>query len=139
MTAVKLGARVIERHFTLDKTLKGNDHSCSLNPDELAQLVREIRLIEDTNDFHVDDSIALGSYEKNVQDSERECIKKLGKTLVAARNVRQGAVLGPEDVGVKVAEPKGIPCKYFDDVVGMKAVQGLFKDDSLLWEHVCPR
>lgn len=70
MAAVALGAKVLERHITLDKTWKGSDHSASLEPGELAELVRSVRLVER----------ALGSPTKQLLPCEMACNEKVGST-----------------------------------------------------------
>ncbi len=72
--AVGLGARIIERHFTLDRTMKGGDHAASLEPQGFSKMVRDIRHTEQ----------ALGGFEKNVQESELPVFKKLAKSIVSA-------------------------------------------------------
>lgn len=68
MAAVALGAKVLERHITLDKTWKGSDHSASLEPGELAELVRSVRLVER----------AMGSPTKQLLPCEMACNEKVG-------------------------------------------------------------
>lgn len=68
MAAVAMGAKVVERHVTLDKTWKGNDHEASLEPSELAELVRAIRLAE----------TAMGSPVKQMLPCEKNCHDKVG-------------------------------------------------------------
>ncbi|XP_022660290.1 sialic acid synthase-like [Varroa jacobsoni] len=95
--AVAREAKIIERHFTLDKQLKGSDHQCSLNPQEMAEMVKQIRQLE----------LALGSAHKTFLDCERPCFAKLGKSLVASRDICQGEVFTIEHLRVKVVEPHG--------------------------------
>lgn len=73
VAAVAMGAKVVERHVTLDKTLKGNDHEASLEPSELAELVRAIRLVE----------TSFGTSLKQMIPCEKTCHDKLGKCVVA--------------------------------------------------------
>ena len=73
--SVALGARVVERHVTADKGLKGTDHRCSLDLEEFGRMVRDIRTME----------AALGSGRKTRQPSEEACFAKLGKSLVYSR------------------------------------------------------
>lgn len=68
VAAVAMGAKVVERHVTLDKTLRGNDHEASLEPAELAELVRSIRLVE----------MAMGSTVKQMLPCEKNCHDKVG-------------------------------------------------------------
>ncbi|CAA3004928.1 sialic acid synthase, partial [Olea europaea subsp. europaea] len=89
---------IIEKHFTLDKHMKGNDHACSLTPLELEALVKGIRDIEQS----------LGSPSKHMHKSEHACYEKLGKTIVAQRFLPQGTIIEEQHLAIKVAEPKGI-------------------------------
>ena len=86
--AVALGARVIEKHFTLDRSLPGPDHKASLEPDQLAQMVQAIRIVE----------AALGDGEKRVMAGESANRTLIRKSLVAARDLEVGTVTGPEDL-----------------------------------------
>ncbi|XP_075222580.1 N-acetylneuraminic acid synthase isoform X2 [Lycorma delicatula] len=98
LAAVALGAKVLERHFTLNKNWKGSDHICSLEPDELKQLINDIRMVEK----------ALGYPVKLIQPSENACIRKLGKSLVATRDIKIGETMTDDCISIKVAEPSGI-------------------------------
>ena len=71
--AVALGAKIVERHFTLDRTMKGGDHAASLEPGGFSKLVRDIRHIE----------AAMGVKTKRIQDSEAPIFKKLAKSIVS--------------------------------------------------------
>ena len=72
--------------------MKGNDHKCSLDVNEFAEMVRSIRNIE----------LSLGSPEKKFQKCEEDCFKKLGKSLVACKFLGKGCVISAEDVCIKV-------------------------------------
>jgi len=78
--AVALGAKIIERHFTLDRTMKGGDHAASLEPQGFAKMVRDIRHIEE----------AMGNTEKKIQESEAPVFRKLAKSIVSAVNISLG-------------------------------------------------
>ena len=91
--AVALGARIVERHFTLDRNARGSDHACSLDPAGFADMVAAVRTMEK----------ALASREKAFLECERPCWNKLGKSLVAARDLTEGQVLGEEDLCVKAS------------------------------------
>ena len=78
--AVALGAKIIERHFTLDRTMKGGDHAASLEPQGFAKMVRDIRHIEE----------AMGNTEKKIQESEAPVFRKLAKSIVSAVNINSG-------------------------------------------------
>ena len=78
--AVALGAKIIERHFTLDRTMKGGDHAASLEPQGFTKMVRDIRHIEE----------AMGNTEKKIQESEAPVFRKLAKSIVSAVNISSG-------------------------------------------------
>ncbi|XP_028128849.1 sialic acid synthase [Diabrotica virgifera virgifera] len=120
--AVALGAKIIERHITLDKTQKGSDHSCSLNPTELQTIIHNIRAIE----------LAMGVPIKRLQESEKSCYEKLGKSLVFTKNLQKGHKLTLEDLNVKVAEPKGLDGCLLHDVVGKILVVDGHEDEPVL-------
>src|SRR6185436_1340975 len=86
LAAVALGACVIEKHFTLDRNLPGPDHKASLEPEELANLVRGIRSVE----------AALGDGRKQPAASEWDTARVARKSLVAARTLEAGTTLEPE-------------------------------------------
>lgn len=91
LAAVALGAAVIEKHFTLSRSLPGPDHKASLEPSELREMVVQIRNVE----------AALGSAEKAVTPSERDNIAIARKSVVAARPIRKGEVFTEENITVK--------------------------------------
>lgn len=91
IAAVALGACVIEKHFTLDCSLPGPDHRASLEPDELAALVRGIRTIE----------AALGHGRKEPAASEANTVAVARRSLVAARDIPAGTVLAEEMIAIK--------------------------------------
>lgn len=120
IAAVALGATVIEKHFTLDRTLPGPDHIASLEPDELKAMVSSIHNIEK----------ALGSAEKKVSDSERKNIAIARKSIVAARNITKGETLTEENITVK-RPGTGITPMWWNEVVGTKAIRD-FEEDELI-------
>ena len=120
VAAVAMGARVIEKHFTLDKTLPGPDHRASLDPAELRDLVRAVRNVE----------AALGSGEKVVAEAERSNIEVARKSIVAARNIKAGELLTEENITVK-RPGNGLSPMLWDEVIGTRAVRD-FVYDSLI-------
>ncbi|XP_042232547.1 sialic acid synthase-like [Homarus americanus] len=122
IAAVARGARVVERHLTLNRTWKGSDHSCSLEPHDLRELIKAIRSVE----------AALGSPLKAFQPSEEACFMKLGKTLVAARPIRAGQMLEEDDLVAKVAEPRGIPAQRLGSLVGGYLNRDVEQDESIM-------
>uniref|UniRef100_A0A2K6G9V5 N-acetylneuraminate synthase n=1 Tax=Propithecus coquereli TaxID=379532 RepID=A0A2K6G9V5_PROCO len=126
VAAVALGAKVLERHITLDKTWKGSDHSASLEPGELAELVRSVRLVER----------AMGSPTKQLLPCEMACNEKLGKSVVAKVKIPEGTVLTLDMLTVKVGEPKGYPPEDIFNLVGKKVLVTVEEDDTIMEESV---
>lgn len=120
VAAVAMGAQIIEKHFTLDKSLPGPDHKASLDPTELAAMVSSIRHIER----------ALGSAEKHVSSSERANIEVARKSIVAARDIAAGEEFTEENITVK-RPGNGISPMLWDEVLGRKAPRA-FVADSLI-------
>lgn len=150
--AVLMGAKVLERHFTLDKNQKGSDHILSLDPRDFASLVAKVRLIEKNVQLPVmpDDLLnvvtELNLFEnpqgfiaracgpvgqKSILPCELMCKHKLGKSLVYTRDVQKGHRLTEMDIGVKVSEPNGIPAEFYDDVVGKEVMRDVCYDDPV--------
>ncbi|KAF0309743.1 Sialic acid synthase [Amphibalanus amphitrite] len=121
VAAVALGAKIVERHVTLDHSWRGSDHACSLEPAQLTALVSDIRRLE----------LALGTPAKAVQPSEHACWLKLGKTVVARRELAAGCRLTAADLAVKVAEPKGWRPERLNQLVGRRLRTALQADDSV--------
>ena len=120
--AVSLGARLIgacmiERHFTLDRTMRGPDHASSIEPRGLAELVRNIRKLEE----------ALGDGEKRIFDIEQPIRKKMIKSIVSTRYIRAGEVIRKEDLTAK-CPGTGLKPKYMDVLVGKTAKQDIPED-----------
>ncbi|MDT0193772.1 N-acetylneuraminate synthase family protein [Arthrobacter sp. AB6] len=92
IAAVARGARIIEKHFTVDTTMEGNDHTVSLLPEEFARMVTRIREVEE--------SIG-GKSPRTVSPGEMMNRINLAKSLVAARPIAKGQVIGSADVDVK--------------------------------------
>lgn len=120
VAAVALGATVIEKHFTLDRSMPGPDHKASLEPDELARMVRKIRNIED----------ALGEERKFVSQSERPNMEIARKSIVAARDIKAGERFTEENITVK-RPGGGISPMRWDEVIGCTAPRD-FAYDSLI-------
>lgn len=157
--AVLLGAKVIERHFTLNKTLKGLDHKSSLLPEEYQKLIANIRMIEKNisdvipktseclikilrnfNIFNNPEELSQIQYalkdeiERKLMTCEVDCFNKLGKCLVYSKSNSTGHVLTELDVCVKVCEPKGIKGEDFDFVVGKVLKKDVCFDEPVLSE-----
>lgn len=120
VAAVAMGAQIIEKHFTLDKTMEGPDHRASLDPAELRAMVSAIRNIEK----------AVGSPEKRVSPSERANIEVARKSIVAARDIAAGEIFTEENITVK-RPGNGLSPMFWDDVIGQRAARD-FAYDSLI-------
>lgn len=120
VAAAARGARVIEKHFTLNRNLPGPDHRASLEPDELAEMVRAVRTVE----------AALGSGEKAVAEVERPNIEVARKSIIAARDIAAGEILTEENITVK-RPGGGISPMRWDEVIGTRATQDFAYDELI--------
>ncbi len=121
--AIALGASIIEKHITLDKSCDGPDHPFSLEPNELKQFVQAIR----------DTELILGSSIKRVQESEEENYKIGRRSLIAALDIKKGETITADKLIVK-RPALGLHPKYFDLVVGKIAKKNIPKDKWLTWD-----
>lgn len=128
LVAYILGARVIEKHFTLNHTWKGTDHAFSLEPIGMRKLVRDLRRVPD----------ALGDGVKRQLASEARPLTKMGKKLVAARDLREGHVLAPEDVAAKSPADGGLPPFELDRVVGRRLRRTLSVEENIAFDDLEP-
>lgn len=124
VAAAALGACVLEKHFTLDRNLPGPDHKASLEPDELAAMVREVREVE----------AALGDGCKRVAEAERGNITVARKSIVAARPIAAGEVFTEDNITVK-RPGNGMSPLLWDKVLGCRASQD-YKADRLIDEQI---
>ncbi len=120
IAAAALGAEVIEKHFTLDKQMKGPDHKASLEPDELKQMVQAIRNIE----------ISLGDGQKRRTHSEEKNCQAARKSIVAKREIREGELFSEENLSIK-RPGSGISPMHWHEMIGQKA-QRDYKEDELI-------
>ena len=121
IAAVTLGATVIEKHFTIDKTMEGPDHKASLEPNELKAMVAGIRAIE----------LAMGNGIKTPSESEQKNIKVARKSLVALTDIKEGEVFNESNITVK-RPGTGISPMKWNEVLGSRASRN-YKADELLW------
>ncbi len=127
VVAAALGARMVERHFTLDRTMKGPDHAASLEPHGMAQVVEDIRKAE----------LAVGNGEKAVLESELPIRGKLAKSIVAKLPIKHATVICAEMLTVK-SPGTGLKPKYIENICGRVASQDIPADtlvpgDALQW------
>jgi len=120
IAAVALGASVIEKHFTLDKSMEGPDHRASLDPNELSAMVKEIRSIEK----------ALGNGIKRPSESEMKNISVARKSIVASRDIRRGEVFTERNLAIK-RPGTGISPMQWDEIMGQAASRDYYKDELI--------
>ena len=110
IAATALGAKVIEKHFTLDRNMEGPDHVASLEPDELIEMVKCIRNIE----------MSLGTGFKTPSESEKKNIEIVRKSIIANKDILKGEILSEENLTVK-RPGTGISPMKWDKIIGTKA------------------
>ena len=118
VAAAALGAEVVEKHFTLPRFLPGPDHKASLEPDELREMVSQIR--------HIDE--ALGDGHKQVSRSEKGNMTVARKSIVAARPIAAGEIFSEENITVK-RPGNGISPMRWDEVIGRPAPRAFLYDE----------
>ncbi len=123
VAAYMLGARVVEKHFTLNHTWKGTDHAFSLEPIGFRKLVRDLRRLR----------VAIGDGVKRVYESEKRPIVKMGKKLVAARDIPAGCTIRREDIALKSPGDGLLPYEL-DKVVGRITRRALKEDEAITFE-----
>ena len=119
--AVAAGAKVIEKHFTLDKNMEGPDHKASVTPEELKQLVADIRRVEDY----------LGDGIKMPTCSGQMTRKSLQKCLVAQKEICTGDIFSEENIVAKRTDGVGISALYYDNIIGKTADRN-YKVNSII-------
>ena len=125
VAAVALGACCIERHFTLDKTMPGTDHQASLEPQELAQMVRMIREVEK----------AVVVQEKTVFPAEEKSASKLRKSIIFSRDLPMGHVLTEADLTLK-SPGTGVSPVFWDQALGATLTRSVRHEEMLDWDMV---
>lgn len=120
IAAVAMGAEVIEKHFTLDKSMEGPDHKASLEPNELHRMVEGIRNVE----------LAMGDGRKRPTASEVQTRLVARKSIVAASNIQRGEIITRGMLTVKRPGTGKAP-KHIDEIIGQKADKDYKKDEQL--------
>lgn len=119
LAAVALGARIIEKHFTVDRDLEGNDHKVSLLPDEFKEMVQRIREVEEALGTSAPRAVSTGEMMNRVN---------LAKSLVAARRIEVGETLTEADIDIK-SPGRGLQPNRFDRLVGRTTTRALDAGD----------
>ena len=123
IAAFVLGARIFEKHFTLQHTWKGTDHAFSLEPIGFRKLVRDLKRLPK----------ALGDGIKSVYEIEKKPIKKMGKSIVAARNLKKGMKVSMVDLSFK-SPGGGLPPYELENLVGRKLKCDINEDEPIKFD-----
>jgi N-acetylneuraminate synthase/sialic acid synthase len=123
VVAYMLGARVIEKHFTLNHTWKGTDHALSLEPIGMRKMIRDLRRTR----------VAVGDGIKHMYSSETDAMLKMGKKLVAAHDLPAGHVLTNQDIAIK-SPGDGLPPYELEHIIGKTLQCNLKADDNMSFE-----
>jgi sialic acid synthase len=123
VAAYVLGARIVEKHFTLNRALKGTDHAFSLEPQGLSKMIRDLKRTR----------VALGNGTKTMYPSESDPGVKMGKKLVAARDLPAGHTLSVEDIALK-SPGDGVPPYERDRFIGRTLRHPVTEDAALTLE-----
>ncbi len=121
-TATLLGAVILEKHFTYDKSLPGNDHYHAMDKEDLKYFFKDMDKI-----FEI-----IGDFKKKPIESEAKSILNARRSLVAKRKISAGEKISPEDITWK-RPGLGISPKFLDDVIGRKALTDIEEDTALKW------
>jgi N-acetylneuraminate synthase len=125
VAAVAMGASAIEKHFTLDRTMKGPDHKASLEPQELREMVMAIRNVER----------AMGDGIKRPAKNEEHMRSIARRSIVAARTINSGDTIKPEDITVK-RPGIGISPEHREAVINKIATRRIDEDSLIKWEDI---
>lgn len=125
IAAVAMGAKIIEKHFTLDKNMEGPDHIASLNPNELMQMVKAIRNIEK----------ALGDGIKKCNINEENTKKVARKSIVAGKDICKGEIISYENITFK-RPGSGISPVYVEEFIGKVALCDIFADEFITFSNI---
>ncbi|MFC2027889.1 N-acetylneuraminate synthase family protein [Chloroflexota bacterium] len=125
VAAVAMGAKILEKHFTLDRSMKGPDHSFALEPDELKCMVSAIRKTERS----------MGSAHRRMLPEEVEVARLGRRSLVATRDIKVGGRISAADLAIK-RPGTGIEPRYLDLIIGRTARMDISADHVLTWDMV---
>lgn len=125
LASYMLGARALEKHFTLNRAWKGTDQAFSLESQGLEKLIRDLKRL----------TISLGDGEKKTYPSEHKPLIKMGKKLVAAQDLPAGHVIDVKDIALK-SPGDGLPPYYQDFFVGQTLTSAVAEDQNFTFESV---
>ena len=121
--AYSLGARVIEKHFTLNRAWRGTDHAFSLEPEGLRKMVRDLRRVK----------LALGDGIKKPLPGEVKPLYKMAKKLIFAGNLPAGHLLTEADIAIK-SPNDGLPPYEYDKVLGKKTIRPVQEEENISFD-----
>ena len=122
--AYVLGARVFEKHFTLNHTWKGTDQAFSLEPEQLKKLVNDLEKVQ----------LAM-SNKKELLDCEKKPLYKMGKKLVASRDLKVGDILTNADIRI-VSPNDGIPPYELENLINKKVCVNIENESTIKWSDL---
>ena len=122
--SIALGAKMIEKHLTLDRSAGGVDDAFSMEPAEFVRMVREVRIMEE----------ALGSYEYKLTDKQIK-ERSLSRSLFVVKDIKKGETITEENVR-SIRPGNGMHTKHYEEVLGKKASQDIEKGTPLSWELI---
>lgn len=125
LVSVALGARIIEKHFTINKKMKGPDHKLSSDSKEFSELIKKIRLLERM----------LGNGIKKCQQSEMKNRIYARRSITANMNIEKGTKITKTMIALK-RPATGIEPKYFHTIIGKKAKRSISLDHPIKWEYL---
>jgi|TARA_B110000438_G_scaffold301894_1_gene357995 sialic acid synthase SpsE len=123
--AISLGAKLLEKHFTLDKKMKGPDHKLSASPIQMKELVQRVRQIEEI----------IGDGQKKPQKCEMEGLIAIRRGIITKKDLKKGETITANSI--KIARPaKGIEPKFFDKLIGRKILKNIPNNTPLKWNQI---
>lgn len=125
IAAVAMGAKIIEKHFTMDKAMEGPDHKASLNPEELKEMVKSIRNIEK----------AFGDGVKRCNESEKSTQNVARKSIVASVNIKKGEIISYDNITFK-RPGYGISPMFSCEVIGKTTIADITADDFITFNNI---
>jgi N-acetylneuraminate synthase len=125
LAAITLGAKIIEKHFTLDKTMLGWDHAVSANPEEMKVIVEEGKRIV----------TALGEYRRVISEQEKKQRESFRRSVVTKRKIKKGEFLQKKDLDFK-RPGTGIRLDEIKYILGRKVNKDIDKDELIKWEDL---
>ena len=123
--AVSLGAKLLEKHFTLDKKMKGPDHKLSASSIQLKELVQRVRKIEEI----------VGDGKKEPQKCELDGLISIRRSIVAKKPLKKGDIININSI--KIARPaKGIEPRFFDKLIGKQVIKTISSNTPIKWNQI---